>query len=101
MAAYFVLMSILNNLAFSFNISQPMHMVLRSSNLMVTYVYKRFWVGDRYSWQQLLSVVLLTAGALCATLATRVGKDELRSVKLWDANAPRLHGFAERSHFQF
>ncbi len=74
MAAYFVLMSILNNLAFSFNISQPMHMVFRSSNLMVTYVYKRFWVGERYSWQQLLSVVLLTAGALCATLAeTQVG----------------------------
>jgi len=38
---------------------------------------------------------------MCATLATRVGKDDVRSVKLWDANAPRLHGFAERSHFRF
>ena len=38
---------------------------------------------------------------MCATLATRVGKDEMRSVKLWDTNAPRLNGFAERSHFRF
>lgn len=38
---------------------------------------------------------------MCATLATRVGQEEVRSVKLWDANAPRLHGFAERSHFRF
>lgn len=38
---------------------------------------------------------------MCATLATRVGPAEVRSVKLWDANAPRLHGFAEHSHFHF
>jgi protein-L-isoaspartate(D-aspartate) O-methyltransferase len=38
---------------------------------------------------------------MCATLVTRVGEEEVRSVKLWDANAPRLHGFAERSHFRF
>lgn len=38
---------------------------------------------------------------MCATLATRVGQADLRSSQLWDANAPRLHGFAERSHFHF
>lgn len=38
---------------------------------------------------------------MCATLATRVGPTEVRSSKLWDANAPRLHGFAESSHFHF
>ena len=38
---------------------------------------------------------------MCATLVTRVGQADLRSSKLWDANAPRLHGFAERSHFHF
>lgn len=38
---------------------------------------------------------------MCATLATRVGPSEVRSVKLWDANAPRLHGFAEHSQFHF
>jgi UDP-xylose/UDP-N-acetylglucosamine transporter B4 len=69
MAVYFVVMSILNNLAFSFNISQPMHMVFRSSNLMVSYVYGYVYGRKRYTAQQLLAVVLLTLGALCATWA--------------------------------
>jgi protein-L-isoaspartate(D-aspartate) O-methyltransferase len=38
---------------------------------------------------------------MCATLVTRVSPNELQSTKLWDANAPRLHGFAEHSHFHF
>ncbi len=38
---------------------------------------------------------------MCATLVTRMGPAELSSTKLWDANAPRLHGFAEHSHFHF
>lgn len=38
---------------------------------------------------------------MSATLVTRVGPSELQSTKLWDANAPRLHGFAEHSHFHF
>lgn len=35
MSVLFCTMSYLNNLAFAFNISQPLHMVFRSSNLMV------------------------------------------------------------------
>jgi protein-L-isoaspartate(D-aspartate) O-methyltransferase len=38
---------------------------------------------------------------MCATLFTRLSPSELQSTKLWDANAPRLHGFAEHSHFHF
>jgi len=38
---------------------------------------------------------------MCATLVKRVGPAELSSSKLWDANAPRLHGFAEHSQFHF
>ena len=38
---------------------------------------------------------------MSATLVTRVGPTDLQSTKLWDANAPRLHGFAEHSHFHF
>ena len=36
-----------------------------------------------------------------ATLVTRVGPTDIRSTKLWDANAARLYGFAEHSHFHF
>jgi len=38
---------------------------------------------------------------MCATRVTRISPTELQSSKLWDANAPRLHGFAEHSHFHF
>ena len=69
MVLYFVAMSYLNNLAFSFNISQPLHMVFRSSNLVVSYAYGAYLKGKRYTRQQLLAVVLLTLGALCATWA--------------------------------
>ena len=36
-----------------------------------------------------------------ATLFTRTSANEVQSHTLWDANAPRLHGFAEASHFTF
>lgn len=38
---------------------------------------------------------------MSATLVTRVGPTDIRTTKLWDANADRLHGFAEHSHFHF
>jgi UDP-xylose/UDP-N-acetylglucosamine transporter B4 len=46
-----------------------MHMVFRSSNLMVSYLYGFFLLRKRYTWQQLAAVALLTLGALCATWA--------------------------------
>jgi len=36
-----------------------------------------------------------------AHLVTRVSDTALRHTTPWDANAPRLHGFAEISHFHF
>jgi hypothetical protein len=45
MAGLFAVMSLLNNVAFAFNISQPMHMVFRSANLMVTYAFGRAFFG--------------------------------------------------------
>jgi hypothetical protein len=41
MTALFFSMSLLNNAAFAFHISQPLHMVFRSSSLMVTYALGR------------------------------------------------------------
>jgi protein-L-isoaspartate(D-aspartate) O-methyltransferase len=38
---------------------------------------------------------------MSATLFTRVGDTDFHSVKLWDANAPRLENFAETSQFVF
>ena len=36
-----------------------------------------------------------------ATLITRTSATDFRTVQPWDANAPRLHHFAEPSHFKF
>ena len=69
MTALFFSMSVLNNAAYNFNISQPMHMVFRSSSLMVTYVMGRAFFKKQYTRQELLAVVLLTCGALSATAA--------------------------------
>jgi protein-L-isoaspartate(D-aspartate) O-methyltransferase len=38
---------------------------------------------------------------MSAQLITRVSATALRSTTPWDANAPRLHGFAEHSQFHF
>ena len=42
----FFCMSVLNNVAFNFRISQPVHVVVRSANLILTYVVGRF-AGER------------------------------------------------------
>ena len=39
-------MSVLNNVAFNFRISQPVHVVVRSANLILTYLVGRFF-GER------------------------------------------------------
>ncbi|RPB17703.1 UAA transporter [Morchella conica CCBAS932] len=58
--------SVLNNYAFGFRISVPVHIILRSGGSMTTLVVG--WVfGKRYTRMQLLSVLILTLGiALCA-----------------------------------
>lgn len=65
----FFAMSYLNNVAFYFNISQPLHMVVRSANLVTTYVIGYAMFKRRYSLAQLGCVVALTLGAAAATFA--------------------------------
>lgn len=40
-------MSVLNNLAFAYNISQPVHMVFRSSTLVVSFLMGSFFFGKQ------------------------------------------------------
>ena len=75
MTALFFTMSYLNNAAFAFHISQPLHMVFRSSSLMMTYAMGRLFFRKQYTGQQLLAVVLLTLGALAATAAEALWGD--------------------------
>ncbi|RPB02367.1 UAA transporter [Choiromyces venosus 120613-1] len=53
--------SILNNYAFGYSISVPVHIILRSGGSMTTLVIGWLW-GKRYNKFQVLSVLILTVG---------------------------------------
>lgn len=58
----------LNNWAFAYNISVPVHIILRSFGSVTTMI-AGFVRGKRYSLLQVLSVVLLTVGVLISAWA--------------------------------
>lgn len=55
----------LNNHAFSYAISVPVHIILRSGGSITTMIAGSLW-GKRYSRIQLIAVVLLTIGVIIA-----------------------------------
>lgn len=57
--------NILNNYAFSFNISVPVHIILRSGGSITTMI-AGYSYGKRYSRIQVLAVILLTIGVIIA-----------------------------------
>lgn len=79
MTAVFFAMSFLNNAAFSFHISQPLHMVFRSANLVTTFVMGKWLFGRKYTLKQLACIVLLTAGAASATFAEALAGDTAKA----------------------
>lgn len=60
--------NMLNNWAFAYNISVPVHIILRSFGSVTTMI-AGFVRGKRYSLLQVLSVVLLTVGVLISAWA--------------------------------
>ncbi|KAK7207529.1 UAA transporter [Myxozyma melibiosi] len=63
----FFLVSVLNNFVWKYHISIPVHIIFRSGgplfSLVVGFIY-----GKKFSRAQIASVVILTAGVICATL---------------------------------
>ncbi|KAI5817146.1 UAA transporter family-domain-containing protein [Pyronema omphalodes] len=70
--ALFWLVSIMNNQAFAYNISVPVHIILRSGGSMTTLLVGWCW-GKRYSRVQVISVVILTVGCILSALADGEG----------------------------
>lgn len=64
-ALLWVSMSILVNYVFAFNIAVPMHTLFRSCNIIASVVVGWLFFQQRYSWQQLTCVCVLTMGILC------------------------------------
>lgn len=63
--ALFFSINMLNNWAFSFDISVPVHIILRSGGSIVT-MFAGWLVGKKYSRMQFLAVMLLTMGVILA-----------------------------------
>ncbi|ERS96246.1 solute carrier family 35 (UDP-xylose/UDP-N-acetylglucosamine transporter), member B4 [Sporothrix schenckii 1099-18] len=61
----FFSINVLNNHAFSYNISVPVHIILRSGGSITTMI-AGFLYGKRYSRIQILAVLLLTVGVVVA-----------------------------------
>ena len=66
--AMFFIVNILNNFAFGFSISVPVHIILRSGGSVMTMVVGYVW-GKRYNRGQILGVAMLTAGVIIAALS--------------------------------
>ncbi|KAF2397582.1 UAA transporter [Trichodelitschia bisporula] len=72
-ATMFFLVNMLNNWAFAFNISVPVHIILRSFGSVTTMAAG--WLrGKRYSSLQVLSVVVLTLGVIVSAWADALSK---------------------------
>jgi len=63
--ALFFTINVLNNHAFSYNISVPIHIILRSGGSITT-IAIGYMFGKRFSRIQIISVLLLTVGVIIA-----------------------------------
>lgn len=61
----FFSINVLNNHAFSYDISVPVHIILRSGGSITTMIAGSLW-GKRYSRIQIVAVLLLTVGVITA-----------------------------------
>ena len=67
-----------NNFAFGYNISVPVHIILRSGGSVMTMVVGYIW-GRRYTRMEVLSVSMLTVGVIMAAMADAQSKVGLAS----------------------
>ncbi|OQE16137.1 hypothetical protein PENSTE_c025G00697 [Penicillium steckii] len=67
--AYFVSVNLLNNWAFAYKISVPLHIILRSGGPVASMGIGYLFRGRRYSNGQVVSVAMLSIGVMAAALA--------------------------------
>lgn len=74
--AFFVTVNLLNNWAFAYRISVPLHIILRSGGPVASIVVGYLYTGKRYSQGQMLAVALLTFGVVASALADAQAKGQ-------------------------
>ena len=70
MVAFFFISNVINNWAFKFNISLPLHMIFRSGALLANITLGVLLMGKRYSNYKYLSVIMVTIGVSIATIVS-------------------------------
>lgn len=87
LTAIFWTLSVLNNMAYDYQISQPLHMVFRSSSLAVSLILGFVVFRKSYNAAQVLGVVIVTAGIFVTTFADAkidCGPNGCSAVSVWD-----------------
>ena len=98
--AFFLTINILNNAAFKYRISVPLHIILRSAGPVSTMLVGRLIGKGSYPPLKILSVMLLFAGVVLAAASDAYGKrPNINSSKAASNNPPstlstQLPGFA-------
>ncbi|KAI1840509.1 hypothetical protein JX265_009278 [Neoarthrinium moseri] len=69
----FFSINVLNNHAFSYDISVPVHIILRSGGSITTMIAGSLW-GKKYSRIQIVAVLLLTVGVITAAFSDAQSK---------------------------
>lgn len=62
-------MSFLNNLVFAYNVSQPTHIVFRTSGLLISCIVGAAFFGRSYSLLQIIAVLGMAVGSSLCTIA--------------------------------
>lgn len=68
--------NLLNNWAFAYSISVPLHIILRSGGPVASLIVGYSFNGKKYSYGQILAVAVLTLGVVTAALADAQAKGE-------------------------
>ncbi|KAJ5587954.1 uncharacterized protein N7459_003719 [Penicillium hispanicum] len=74
--SFFVTVNLLNNWAFAYRISVPLHIILRSGGPVASMVVGYLFNDRRYSRGQILAVAMLTVGVVAAALADAQTQDQ-------------------------
>ncbi|KAJ6035819.1 UDP-N-acetylglucosamine transporter yea4 [Penicillium herquei] len=72
--SFFITVNMLNNWAFAYKISVPLHIILRSGGPVASIIVGYIFNGKRYSRGQIIAVMMLTAGVVAAALADAKAK---------------------------
>lgn len=84
----FFMINVLNNHAFSYNISVPIHIILRSGGSITTLLAGYAW-GKRFSRIQVATVTLLTLGVIIAAWSDHKAK---KKIEISENNPPFTTG---------